>query len=606
MPNKMILSALLLSALIFGGAVDARTRPTNLSNDPEALQDQPMIGCTPTIGDKVSVNVGTTTFVFGIPKETVIDQMGFILTTRGKEVAVAQPSPADSVFSQKVMPYLLGSKQMQDSLKIRRTARQIKYQIMQNSLKNDTKSDPKLIDAWLKYLAMLVKSPLIVLDRAPVAEFIRDPAAGPCMMPYGVLVNDEKGNPVTLETSVLCVTDLGKKGEGFFFSIADAINNDTLDIVLCHENGHGIMYDMYGPAWFGIKRISNNGHDTPYITDQALAIIEGWAEGFEAVYGPATIQFAEKDRKKYGISEFLYTRQDPVRRDRYIWARPTGKKTGILKNPLQLMSTEGVIAGQFYDILTSRSINASLEKCLTVFLLNQPSNFPDFVRGFLKLFPADRNVISRIVLEGTHYATFGAEMSKLYYDYYQANLAFKQKKGTKEVYDAAKKAYEAAKEVAFKKAAAGSDLFPNVAPDVWFSGYVAASDSNSDPKVLSDLEIARAEARKQLGIPEKDGGPNGWTFHLNLNTVSLRMLVYIGLSEEDGQKVLTERGKRGGYKGEAVACLSEVLGGSYQAWAGKMKIENLSTEEKEKENAIKQVKTLYPEDIEKLYRGADL
>ncbi|MBF0502349.1 MAG: hypothetical protein HQM09_19575 [Candidatus Riflebacteria bacterium] len=604
MSNKSILSLLMFSALLLTGSVDAKALKTSLSDDPEALQDQPMLGCTPTIGDKISVNVGTSTFVFGIPKETVVDQMGYLLTTQSKEVGVAQPCASDTLFATKIMPYLLKSKQMQDSLKIRRTARQIKYQIIQDQLKKDTKSDPAVKDAWLKYLAVMVKSPLIVLDHPPIPEFVRDPAAGPCMMPYGVLVNDEKNNPTALETSVLCVTDLGHKGDDFFFSISDAVDNDTLDIVLCHENGHGIMYDMYGPAWFGIKRISNNGHDTPYITDQALAIIEGWAEGFEAVYGPATIQFAEKDRKKYGISEFLYTRQDPVRRDRYIWARPTGKKTGILKNALQLMSTEGVIAGQFYDILTSRAINAPLEKCLTVFIAAQPSNYPDFICTFLKLFPGDRNVLSRIVLEGTNYVTISPLAAKLYYDYYMANVGYKQKKVALEDYNKARQAYLTFKEDQFKTAAGGADLFSNVAPDLWFTGFIP-STANSDPQVLSQIEVARREARKQLGMSESDG-PGGWAFHLNINTVSARMLVYLGLSEDDAQKVLTERGKRGGYKGDAVTCLSEVLGASYKSWADNMKIANLSNDAKKKESAIKQVNTLYPEDIEKLYKGSDL
>lgn len=95
-------------------------------------------------------------------------------------------------------------------------------------------------------------------------------------------------------------------------------------------------------------------YDAPIITDRSCQ--KGWA-GLEAVYGPAnSANWSEKDRTKYNISEF-HARADPIRRDRYVWASNTGKKTGVLKNGLQLMSTEGVIAGHLYDILTSRAIN---------------------------------------------------------------------------------------------------------------------------------------------------------------------------------------------------------------------------------------------------------
>ncbi len=603
--GKKFLIFSLLVALLVAPATEAARRPTtSLGGDISDSTDNMMIGCTPEMGESVSATVDGETFAFGIPKSVMVNELGYMLSTRSKEVSVAKPIDPNSAFARKVMAYLSSSKEMQDALKVRMTARQIRYSILSKALKADKKSDPKLVDALLKFYAMSVKSPLVILDKAPIPEFIRAPGAGPCMMPYGVVVMDEKGEPATLESSVLCVTDLGKEGQAPTFSVNAAVDNDTLDIVLAHENAHAVQYDMYGPAYFKIKRISNIGHDTPIITDQAMAIIEGWAEAFEAVYGPATVQFAEKDRKKYNISEFLYTRQDPVRRDRYIWLTTKGKKTGAMKNPLQLMSTEGVIAGQFYDILTSKKIAAPLEKCLTVFLLCHPENYPQFVRGFLNFFPDDRNVLTRIVLEGTNYATMTQAAEKAYYAYYQGKLGYVQKKTSKEEFEKGRQSYVSLKEDLFKKAIAGEDLFANVAPDLWFSG-VWLSDKPADREEFTKIELARKEIRKQLGIPEGKHDPNRWDF--NLNTVSSRILVFIGLSADDAKKIVAERGKRAGFQGDPLKIIEEIIGSAnYAEWVKKMQIKPLADDEKKTTPAVKQVNILYPEDMEKLCVGPEI
>ena len=131
------------------------------------------------------------------------------------------------------------------------------------------------------------------------------------------MVEDKSGKRTGIETSMICVLDIGD-GKETIFSIKDALNNDTLALVVAHENAHAIQCDMYGKLFQKIQRTSTNGHDVPIITVLGLAYVEGWAEAFEAVYGPANPKLKEKDRKKYNISEFLYSRQDPIRRDRYL------------------------------------------------------------------------------------------------------------------------------------------------------------------------------------------------------------------------------------------------------------------------------------------------
>ncbi|MBF0410395.1 MAG: hypothetical protein HQM10_23815 [Candidatus Riflebacteria bacterium] len=601
MKRKLLPSVLImLFVLASSGNLLARAPVTNVTDPKEVADKDLLVGSTVSMGSEFPVTVNGETFVFGIPAKVVTNEMGFLLTGNGQKVSVAKPCDPNGLFARKIIPYLLASKPMQDSLKMRKMGRQTKYQVFKEVMAKNTNLSAEKKDAILRFLALSVKSPLVVLDRAPSPEFIRAPGAGPCMMPVGIIVMDAQDKPLTLETSVLCVTDLGKEGQKPIFSISDAVDNDTLDLVLCHENAHAVMFDMYGASYFKIKRISNNGHDTPYITDQAMAFIEGWAEAFEAVYGPTTIQFAEKDRKKYNISQFLYDRQDPIRRENYIWASVKGKKTGILKNPLQMMSTEGVIAGQLYDILTSRAISAPLEKCLNVMFLTQPHSYQAFIRSFLKMFPEDRKVITRIVLEGTKYATVNSDAPKLYHAYYQAKAGLVTKKVQKADFEKAKANYNVFKENLFKQFSQTGDLFANVPPDVWFTG-VWISDKPKEESELTKIEIARKEARKQLGIPEGQNDPNRWDFNLNLNTISKRLLMFIGLTDADAQKVITERVNRGGFKGDASAILSEILTPAvFTPWMNKMQIKSLSNEEKAGENTLRQVKTLFPEDMERL------
>jgi len=241
-------------------------------------------------------------------------------------------------------------------------------------------------------------------------------------------------------------------------------------MVVAHENAHAIMFDIYGPDITKIDKVSNMGHDGPMVSDRGLAFIEGWAEAFEALYGPTNplLKLKEADREKYRISEFLFTRQDPVRRDRYIWQNHNGKKTGILKNGVQILSTEGAIAGLFYDILTSRSIKDPFGKCISVMYEKKPVDFVGFLKAWTAAFPEDKNTLYRMYLEGTNYATVSNEARKLYYDYYQAKLKFVQKQMDEKTFYDTKKKWTAFKEDLFTKAMQNeSQLTANVSRDLW-------------------------------------------------------------------------------------------------------------------------------------------
>ena len=520
-----------------------------------------------------------------LPKTVKIDEFGFITFALSNEAFRAEKADPKSYHIKTVLPYLLKSKEMRDSLKLRRTARQIRFQALKAAIKNEKSLSKEQKKSLENFLSQSVGSPLITLGKSPLPAFV--PKPGPCMMPMGVEILDGDKR-IGLETSAICVLDI-KSGGQTLFSVKQALENDTLDLVLCHENAHAIHFDMYGKAFHKIQRTSTNGHDAPYITDVGLAYIEGWAEAFEAVYGPANPKLKEKDRKKYNISEFLYGRQDPIRRDRYVWAGNYKKRTGEMKNGLQLMSTEGVIAGLFYDILTSRAINAPYEKCIQA-MLRTPMSFMEFINDYVSLFPEDKKVVYRILLENTNYVTMNKKAAEGYKNYYQYKKAFVQKKVSKDQFKKAQKQYKAFTESLFKNAMKTGNIFANVGPQMWFEGKIKL------PKPTKGLKGFFA---KKFNKKDKY-----WTFRMDLNTITSNMLANIGVPAEDINTILSARNANGFFSGNPISVLKKLLGN--EKFAKHNSVLNLKLYDHTKADAIAQSKEqalcLWPEDMEKLNR----
>lgn len=582
--KSRFLSAFLAASVFLSGAAFARQPVTELSTDATALSDKPILMAEPITMGKGNLIGGFIGKVLNIPKSVKLSDVGYLVFALSNE--------AIQVFQSKVgqkdlLPYLLNSKEMQDSLKLRRTARQIRYQYFKEAIGEVKDLSAEQKKDILNFLSQSVGAPLVLMAKSPLPSFM--PSPGPCMIPLGAEIVEEKSaRRLGIETSMICVLDIESEGQKLF-SIKDAQNNDTLDLVVAHENAHAIQFDLYGKLFQAIQRISTNGHDAPYITDLGLAYIEGWAEAFEAVYGPANPKLKEKDRKKYNISEFLFGRQDPIRRDRYVWAQ-TAKKTGVLKNGLQLMSTEGVIAGLFYDILTSRAINAPFEKCVQTMLTN-PMNFVEFVDNYVQLFPEDKKVIYRILLENTKYVIMDAGAAASYKSYYQAKLAFVQKKISKDEYTKARDAHRVVAEDLFKKAMKTGKIFANVGPQMWFQGKINLS------QLKDKVSAAKLVMIKAFGKKDKF-----YEFRMDLNSVTVDMLRMIGFAEADAAKIVEARDQNGFFTGNPVSTLKKVVGAErfdkYNA------VLNLSVYDHSKADVVAQYKeqslALWPEDIEKM------
>ncbi|MDD3147353.1 MAG: hypothetical protein PHD82_08630 [Candidatus Riflebacteria bacterium] len=580
---------LLTASTLFSGTAFGRAPVTTLSGDQNPV-DGAMVMMQPVTVGKGNIIGGFLGKTLNIPKQIKIDDAGFLVFGLSADALQVTPSDAKGYHKITVLPYLTGSQEMKDSLKLRRTARQIRFQALKDAINKAEALSAEQKKSVLNFLSQSVGSPCVVMAKSPLPAFM--PSPGPCMIPLGAeMVENKTGKRLGIETSMICVLDIESEGKKIF-SVDDALKNDTLDLVVAHENAHAIMFDMYGKLFQKIQRTSSNGHDAPIITDVGLAYVEGWAEAFEAVYGPANPKLAEKDRSKYNISEFLYARQDPIRRDRYVWASNTGKKTGAIKNGLQLMSTEGVIAGHFYDILTSRAINAPFEKCMQT-MLTSPMNFMEFVQNFVKLFPEDKKVVYRILLENSHYVTMHENAAESYKNFYGFKVAYTQKKISKADFDSAKTQYKAYTEGLFAEAMKTDNIFANVGPQLWFAGKINLSQLKKDAGEVKKYFAAAFGKKDQY-----------YEFRLDLNTATADMFRMIGFAETDAAKLVKTRDEKGFFKGNPVTLIKGIVG--EERFAKYNAVLNLTQYDHTKSDVVAQYKeqslALWPEDIARLSR----
>ncbi len=485
--RKSLAGLVFVTALIMTAAscADARKLTTELAPGYENV---------PFNAEKafVSIEYAESKDYPGMAETTEVKNAFEKLEVAAKLAQIVKTSPGKGEHAAEILPYLKKSEQMLDSAKLRVIARMKKLELI-------TKSGNKEYAEFYKNIVT-----------APVAFMIgHNPGNGGSQATRNLHLFFKDGSYYFFN-GLINLNSL----EGYY-ELIDRINNDTLDICSAHENAHGMMFDMYGAEKYKIKNgcLSTSGHDGPVISDRALAFIEGWAEAFEALYGPTNpiFSFSEAEREKYGISEFQYTRQDPVRRDRYIWQNYK-VKNGLLKNGLQIIATEGVIASQFYDIFTSRVIKAAFTKSAAIMFNYKPADFIEFLNAWVKDYPEDRNVLYRIFLENTNYATASNESRRLYADYYQAKLKYVQKQLDKNKFYEIKNKWTAFKEALFADVMKTGNIGANIGPDLWLdfpakkqrinlstitAGYFAHLKLTN----LSDEDIATfIKAREAMGV----------------------------------------------------------------------------------------------------------
>ncbi|HPW57581.1 MAG TPA: hypothetical protein PLK58_03000 [Candidatus Rifleibacterium sp.] len=434
-------------------------------------------------------------------------------------------------FRQVAGKYLQNSKTIKDTLRARQTARWIIYR----ELTSGTDQAEKAVNPDIKaVLRQWVDEPLLLLPRTSIPGM---QSSGPHAVPYPLAVYNDKNECVAFDSFFIVIDDSEERqAHKIPFNVVRSVENDTLDLVVCHELAHGIMFDAYCRPHN--RKVGNgpsiHGHTTDLITDREKAWLEGWAEAFEAFYG-RNRKITRLGESHYGIASFLIDRQDSVRRDRWLWLTGRANQAAQMKNAAQMMASEGVIAGLIFDILSNRALVSPFEKSITVMTRRKPKDFAAFVNAWLELFPGDRRTMLRIILEHTKYATFDSTVSALYQEFYRARRAMQTRKGNNTDAQTAEKAYLKAKEEAFAKAFAGANPFSALPPQLWIG---IENLTRKDGKVI---RMAR--------------------LNIDLNSVDAFLLEYSGLfAKPQIAEFLAAREKQCFFRGKPIDALRSFIG----------------------------------------------
>lgn len=187
--------------------------------------------------------------------------------------------------------------------------------------------------------------------------------------------------------------------------------------VMAHEIGHMIMDQLYERPNYP-KTNYYGGHSKNSVTDEGFALSEGWAEALEALstrgqHDNAT-SWRIKTHKNIAENKYIFKNQGVT----------TGPNDGILKNGMEMLSTEGVNASLFYDVLNNGRIQAPFEKVCQVFEHSKPQTYREFVESYVQRYPEDRSQMIKQFLDNTKYATVDSSATARYKEVHDAQQAW--------------------------------------------------------------------------------------------------------------------------------------------------------------------------------------
>jgi hypothetical protein len=188
--------------------------------------------------------------------------------------------------------------------------------------------------------------------------------------------------------------------------------------VMSHEIGHMIMDQLYERPNYP-KTDYYGAHAKNQVTDEGFAISEGWAEALEAI---STKEYHNDPNASWRIKT-----HKNIAENKYIFENmgvTEGPNDGVLKNGQAMLSTEGVNASLFYDVLNDNRIQAPFEKVVKVFEASKPQTYRDFVDSYIQHYPEDRSRMVRQFLENTKYTTVDSNATIKYKELHDAQQAY--------------------------------------------------------------------------------------------------------------------------------------------------------------------------------------
>jgi hypothetical protein len=299
-------------------------------------------------------------------------------------------------------------------------------------------------------------------------------------------------------------------------TVNSMMENDYLDLLAAHEMAHVAMFEAYGSRFFELaetfERGILQGHSPQTISHGSFALLEGWAEAVAAWVDPAgrlcrKAAAEARNRLKHDyVPLYYFDANDKIRHEFYLWVHPE-QRDGRLKNASQILATEGTVAGILFDLLSNRKLVAAHEKILRLMISSHPANLAELIRAWIQEFPEDASTVLRVLLETTRYATMDRQVALAYAESWQMRQSFTRGRVTREVFEKSRKAYEEAKEKAFRAALAGADPFAAVCPRVGFRVTDFTGDLNlvDVDTLVNDCFLEKDDAEKVVAARETAG-----------------------------------------------------------------------------------------------------
>ncbi|MDD3145777.1 MAG: hypothetical protein PHD82_00625, partial [Candidatus Riflebacteria bacterium] len=262
--------------------------------------------------------------------------------------------------------------------------------------------------------------------------------------------------------------------------------------VVSHEVGHMIMDQLYERPNYPATDYYG-AHSKNTVSDEGFALSEGWAEALEALstreYHDSADSWRIKTHKNIAENKYIFENQGVT----------DGINDGILKSGTNMLSTEGVNASLFYDILNGGRIQAPFSKVCQVFENSKPQTYREFVDAYIQKFPEDRSQMIKQFLDNTKYATVDSSATTRYKEVHDAQQAWQNatdpgvKSQLKAQYDSKLKNYEDWSEALYKQAVVDGRI------DGAIDGSRAFSDETQSQYRSIKLSETLIKGQKALG-----------------------------------------------------------------------------------------------------------
>ncbi len=165
-------------------------------------------------------------------------------------------------------------------------------------------------------------------------------------------------------------------------SIFQAQDRSLVEQTFVHEIGHGIMRQVYGKSNLPDTPWLGKAHYGDLITDEALGIIEGWAE-FVGAYFTGRNTIAEDPAESISQNAYAYT------------------DNGTPKTPENLMKTEGWVATVLLWYSQHPSITGGYEKLLNAMRQGRHASLNDLLKNLIVMYPETSDIISEILTKAS-------------------------------------------------------------------------------------------------------------------------------------------------------------------------------------------------------------